>query len=196
MAAENLVTPEFRAAFISVFRATSMKNADGTTNKPKYSIRACFPPTAKLDALKKEAEAAAKDKWGDKIPKTLRSPFRTNEELENPIVGIGDDWIIMSFSANEDRRPGIVDAKLQDIIANDETEVYSGAWYRAQVRAFAYENAGNKGVSFGLQNVQKLRDDDPLGSGRIPASKAFEPVDVPYAGATGGNGKTATSIFG
>jgi hypothetical protein len=50
-------------------------------------------------------------------------------------------------------------------------------------------------VSFGLQNVQKLRDDDPLGSGRIPASKAFEPVDVP-AGATGGSGKTATSIFG
>jgi hypothetical protein len=170
-----------------------MKNADGTTNKPKYSIRACFPPTAKLDALKKEAEAAAKEKWGDKIPKTLRSPFRLNEELENPIVGIGDDWIIMSFSANEDRRPGIVDAKLQDII--DDSDVYSGAWYRAQVRAFAYENAGNKGVSFGLQNVQKLRDDDPLGSGRIPASKAFEPVDVPAAAGNGG-GKTATSIFG
>jgi hypothetical protein len=190
---ENLITPEFRAAFISVFKATAGKNADGTVNKPKFSIRACFPPTAKLDALKKEAEAAAKDKWGDKIPKTLRSPFRTNEELENPIVGIGDDWVVMTFSANEDRRPGIVDAKLQDII--DDSDVYSGAWYRAQVRAFAYENAGNKGVSFGLQNVQKLRDDDPIGSGRIPASKAFEPVDVP-AGATGGSGKTATSIFG
>jgi hypothetical protein len=193
MPADNLITPDFRAAFISVFKATSMKNADGSVNKPKYSIRAAFPPAAKLDALKKEAQLAAQEKWGDKIPKTLRSPFRLNEELENPIVGIGDDWIIMSFSANEDRRPGIVDAKLQDIIANDETEVYSGAWYRAQVRAFAYENAGNKGVSFGLQNVQKLRDDDPLGSGRIPASKAFEPVDVPAAA---GGGKTATSIFG
>ena len=191
--ADNLITPEFRAAFISVFKATSMKNADGTTNKPKYSIRAAFPPTAKLDALKKEAEIAAKEKWGDKIPKTLRSPFRLNEELESPIVGLGDDWIIMSFSANEDRRPGIVDAKLQDIIANDESEVYSGAWFRAQVRAFAYDTAGNKGVSFGLQNVQKLRDDDPLGNGRIPASKAFEPVDVP---ASASGGKTATSIFG
>jgi hypothetical protein len=191
MPADNLITPEFRAAFISVFRATSMKNADGSVNKPKFSIRAAFPPTAKLDALKKEAEMAAREKWGDKIPKTLRSPFRTNEELENPIVGIGDDWIIMSFSANEDRRPGIVDSKLQDII--DDADVYSGAWYRAQVRAFAYENAGNKGVSFGLQNVQKLRDDDPLGNGRIPASKAFEPVDVPAAA---GGGKTATSIFG
>jgi len=191
MSADNLITPEFRATFISVFRATSMKNADGSVNKPKFSIRAAFPPTAKLDALKKEAEMAAREKWGDKIPKTLRSPFRTNEELENPIVGIGDDWIIMSFSANEDRRPGIVDSKLQDII--DDADVYSGAWYRAQVRAFAYENAGNKGVSFGLQNVQKLRDDDPLGNGRIPASKAFEPVDVPAAA---GGGRTATSIFG
>lgn len=189
--ADNLITPEFRAAFISVFRATAMKNADGSTSKPKYSIRACFPPKADLSALKKEANAAAQDKWGDKIPKTLRSPFRLNEELEAPIIGIGDDWTIMSFSANEDRRPGIVDAKLQDII--DDADVYSGAWYRCQVRAFAYDTAGNKGVSFGLQNVQKLRDDDPLGNGRIPASKAFEPVDVP-AGAA--NGKTATSIFG
>ena len=189
MSADNLITPEFRADFISVFRATSMKNADGSVNKPKFSIRAAFPPTAKLDALKKEAEMAAREKWGDKIPKTLRSPFRTNEELENPIVGIGDDWIIMSFSANEDRRPGIVDSKLQDII--DDADVYSGAWYRAQVRAFAYETAGNKGVSFGLQNVQKIKDDDPLGNGRIPASKAFEPVEGAAEGA-----KTATSIFG
>ena len=110
--ADNLVTPEFRAAFISVFKATSMKNADGSVNKPKYSIRAAFPPTANLTPLKKEAEIAARDKWGDKIPKTLRSPFRLNEELENPVIGIGDDWVIMSFSANEDRRPGIVDAKI------------------------------------------------------------------------------------
>ena len=188
---DNLITPEFRAAFISVFRATAMKNADGTTSKPKYSIRAAFPPTAKLEALKKEAETAAKDKWGDKIPKTLRSPFRLNEELETPIVGIGDDWVVMSFSANEDRRPGIVDAELQAVI--DDTDIYSGAWFRAQVRAFAYDTAGNKGVSFGLQNVQKLRDDDPLGNGRIPASKAFDPVDVPF---NAQGAKTATSIFG
>lgn len=191
MPAENVITPEFRAAFISVFKATAMKNADGSTSKAKYSIRAAFPPTAKLDALKKEANNAAVEKWGDKIPKTLRSPFRLNEELENPVSGIGDDWTIMSFSANEDRRPGLVDAKLQDII--DDANVYSGAWYRAQVRAFAYDQAGNKGVSFGLQNVQKLRDDDPLGGGKIPANKAFEPVDVPDSASAP---KTAVSIFG
>lgn len=184
--ADNIITPEFRAAYISIFRATAQKQADGTMGKAKFSIRAAFPPSADLSKLKLEAGKAAQDKWGDKIPKTIRSPFRRNDELENPVVGIGDDWMIMTFSANEDRRPGIVDAKNQDII--NDADVYSGAWYRAQVRAFAYDNAGNKGVSFGLQNVQKLREDDPLGGGRTPANKAFEPVENPASG-------TAVGLF-
>jgi len=173
--AEKLITPEFRGAFVQIFRAKAQKQADGTMGKAKFSVKAAFPPNTELSAMKKEAEAAAMEKWAGKPPKTLRSPFRLNEELDNPTPGIGDDWIIMTFSANEDRRPGLVDANLNDII--DETEVYSGAWYRAQVRCYAYDQAGNKGVSFGLENLQKLKDDEPLGTGaRVPASKAFEAV--------------------
>ena len=174
--ADNILTPHFRAAYVSVFRATAVKNADGTTGKPKYSIRACFPSGTNLSDLENEAKAAAKDKWGDKMPKSIRSPFRKNEELNNPIVGIGDDWTIMTFSANEDRRPGLVDARRQDII--DEQDVYSGAWFRAQIRAFAYEQAGNRGVSFGLQNLQKVKDDDPIGGSRIAANKAFDDIET------------------
>lgn len=187
---DNILTPEFRAGFISIFKATSNKNADGTMSAPKFSVRACFPPTTDLSLLKKEAAAVATEKWGNQIPKTLRSPFRKNEELDNPVVGLGDDWIIMTFAANEDSRPGIVDAKLQDII--DDSQVYSGAWFRAQVRAYAYDKAGNKGVSFGLQNVQKLRDDDPIGKGKMPASKAFEAVGGGQASTAGSN---AAALF-
>lgn len=185
---DNVLTPEFRAAFISVFKASRPRGAP-ETQAPKYSIRACFPPSTDMSALKAQAGAAATEKWADKIPKTLRSPFRLNEELEQPVAGIGDDWIVMTFSANADRRPGLVDANLNDII--DEAAVYSGAWFRAQVRAFAYEQQGNKGVTFGLQNVQKLRDDEPLGGGRPPANKAFSAVE----GAEG-SAKSASSIFG
>lgn len=183
--ANNTITPQFRAAFISVFRPTKARDA-APDAKAKFSIRAAFPPDADLATLKAEAKAVIAEKWGDKAPKTLRSPFRTNEELENPIPGIGDDWIVMTFSATEDRRPGLVDANLQDII--DESEVYAGAWYRAQIRAFAYDSAGNKGVSFGLQNVQKLKDDEPLGAGRTPANKAFEAFG-------GASSKGAGSLF-
>lgn len=182
--AEKLITPEFRAAFVGLFRATAPKeNPDG---KKKYSIRAVFMPSTDLSAMKSAAKTAASEKWGNNVPKSMRSPFRLNEELDNPIPGVPDDAIIMTFSANEDRRPGLVDAQLQDII--DDSEVYSGAWFRAQVRAYAYEQAGNRGVAFGLENVQKLRDDDPLGGGRVPASKAFEAFG-------GGASKSAGNLF-
>lgn len=184
--AENIITPEFRAAYISIFKATSQKNPDGTLSAPKYTVRAVFPPDADLTQMKKEAQAAADAKWGDKIPKTLRSPFRLNEELDNPVKGVPDDWTVATFSAKEDRKPGLVDANLQDVL--DPTQVFSGAWFRCQVRAFAYENAGNKGVSFGLQNVQKLRNDDPIGGSNVPAAKAFEAFGTPA--------KTAGGIFG
>lgn len=180
--AEKQITPEFRAAFVGVFRATAPK--ENPNGAKKYSIRAVFMPGTDLAALKREAGAAASEKWGNAIPKTMRSPFRMNEELDNPIPGIPDDAVVMTFSANENRRPGVVDAQLNDII--DESECYSGAWYRAQVRAYAYDQAGNKGVSFGLENLQKLRDDDPLGGGRVPASKAFEAFGAPTGKSAGG----------
>ena len=180
--ADNMLTPIFRAGFISVFKPSK---PNGSNQDPKYSIRAMFPPNTDMSTLKAAAAQAAKDKWGANVPKVLRSPFRKNEDLENPVPGIGDDWIVMTFSAPADKRPGLVDAKLQDII--DEVEVYSGAWYRAQVRPFAYEQQGNKGVSFGLQNVQKIKDDDPLGAGRTPANKAFDAVDVPAGSGDAGS---------
>lgn len=181
--AENIITPKFRAGFVGLFKATApMSNPNGAK---KYSMRAIFMPDTDLSALKEQAKIAAEEKWGQgKVPKTIRSPFRTNEELENPVPGIPDDAVVMTFSANEDRRPGVVDKNAQDII--DDSEVYAGAWFRAEVRAFAYDNAGNKGVSFGLQNVQKLKDDEPLGKGRAPAAKVFgayaEPGEKTSAG--------------
>jgi hypothetical protein len=180
--ADNIITPEFRGAFVSLFRASKPKGAP-ETQSPKFSIRAAFPPNTDFSAMKAEAAKASVEKWGDKVPKTARSPFRRNDELDNPIAGIGDDWVIMTFTAPESRRPGLVDANLQDII--DEVDVYSGAWFRAQVRPYAYEQQGNKGVSFGLQNVQKLRDDAPLTSNKPKVSDIFTAVGA----------KSASSVF-
>lgn len=187
--ANRILTPEFRAGFISVFKATAQKQDDGSLGKAKFSIRACFPPTADLSDLKAEAAAAASAKWGSSIPKSLRSPFRLNEELDNPVAGLGDDWTIMTFSASEDSRPGVVDENVNDII--DPALVYSGAWFRAQVHAYGYEMKGNKGVTFGLDNVQKIRDDEVLGNGKPPANKAFAPV-----GGGSVKAKSASDIFG
>jgi hypothetical protein len=189
MPTERIITPEFRASWVALFRPVAGKaNPGAALKEPEYSIRAVFPPTADLSKLKEQAGIAATEKWAV-LPKSLNSPFRRNDELDNPIEGIGDDWIIMTFTAKKDKfsaKSHLVDAHNNGIM--DETEVYSGAWFKAQVQSYAYDTAGNKGVSFGLRNVQMTRDDDPIGGGNGPANKAFEPVG-------GGGGKAAGSLF-
>ena len=82
------------------------------------------------------------------------------------------------------QQPGIVDARGQNV--TDEKEVYAGRWCVASLRAFAYDTNGNKGVSFGLQNVQILDNDEAWGGMRARAEDEFEPVES-AAGATKGD---------
>lgn len=187
----KVTTPEFRAAFIQVFKPGKPKDAK-PEQLPNYSIRAAFPPTTDLSTLKAEAQRAAEAKWGEgKIPKTLRSPFRRNDELDTPIKGIDDDWIVMTFTRREaDGRPGVVDQNVQAIL--DESDVYAGAWFFASVNAYGYEHTGNKGVAFGLQNVQLSKDDEALGRGRSKPEDDFAPVG---GGAAKNGGASANTLF-
>jgi hypothetical protein len=93
----KIVTPTFRAAFCGLFRPSAPReNPDA---KKKFSVRAVFMPDTDISDLKKAAAAIVTEKWGKNPPKNLRSPFRLNEELDNPIPGIPDDAVVMTFSA-------------------------------------------------------------------------------------------------
>ena len=164
--ADVIMTPEFRCSFPAVFKARSSKSDDGSDGTPKYGITMLFAKDADLSKLKAAAKEAAKEKWGDKIPKNLRSPFRDqgDKELEGYVEGC------VFITASSLQKPGLVDRNREDII--DETEFYAGCYARATVRAFAYDKKGNKGVAFGLNNVQKLRDGESL-SGRTRAQDDF-----------------------
>lgn len=180
---DNVLTPEFRVSYPYVFRTSKPMQEGG---EPKYSVTMLFPKGADLSKLKKAAEQAAIDKWGkDKIPKGMRSPFRDQGEKESEGYEAGAFFI----TATSRQRPQLVDAQVNDIL--DETQFYAGCYARATVRAFAYDKAGNRGVSFGLQNIQKLRDGESL-SGRMKAQDEFEPV----ADAEVSAGGDAGSLFG
>ena len=170
--AENIMTPEFRVSFPNVFRPQKpLKDGD----EPKYGMTMLFPKGADLSKLKAAAKEAIKEKWGDKPPKNLRSPFRDQGEKE--FDGYEDGAIFITATSKQ--KPGLVDASVQPII--DESEFYPGCYARATIRAFAYDKAGNRGVAFGLQNVQKTRDGDPLG-GRTRPENDFEPVAAEEGG--------------
>lgn len=179
---KNVTTPEFRGCFLQVFRPGKPKTAKAD-QLPNYSVRAAFPPDSDFKAMKAQAEEAVKYKWPAGAPKNLRSPFRRNDELDTPLNGIPDDWIVMTFARREqDGRPAVFDEQVRPIEPVNQSEVYSGAWYQASVRAYGYDNSGNKGVSFGLQGIQKRRDGDPLGGMTVATATDFAPAEESAGG--------------
>jgi hypothetical protein len=183
--AEKVITPEFRVSFANVFQPA--KPMAGATGDPKYGVTMLFPKGCDLSAMKKAAKAAAVEKWGadeTKWPKNLRLPFRDQGEKE--FEGFVPGAIFVAATSKQ--KPGLVGPDMQDII--EPRDFYSGCYARASVNAFAYDQAGNRGVAFGLNNIQKLRDGDPLG-GRSRPTDDFEPV----AGAGGESAKGGSSVF-
>ena len=191
---DTIVTSEVRFAFVNLFKPR--KNDQG---KEKFGVTLLFPHPSKLSGadlaayntcistMKAQAQQAVKEKWGDKIPAGLRTPFRDQGD-KTEYAGYEAGAVFMNVTSEQ--RPEVVDATVQPII--EPAKIYSGCYGRVSLRAFAYDNSGNKGVSFGLQNVQKLRDGEPLG-GRGPATADFQPVAA-AAGATGV--ADATKLFG
>lgn len=180
---KTVTTPEFRGCFLQVFRPGKPKTAPAE-QAPNYSVRAAFPPDADFKAMKQLAEAAVRYKFPEGAPKNMRSPFRRNDELDNPIKGIPDDWIIVTFTRREqDGPPSVFGPSVEDIRPADQHKIYAGAWYQASVSAYAYAASGNKGVSFGLQGLQLRRDGDTLGGGvTVATATDFAPAEESASG--------------
>jgi hypothetical protein len=192
----NILTSKFRLSFPHLFTAVAPKGG----GEAKFSLSMLFPKRDTLTgaaladydrfiaAAREAAKAAAIEKFGAQLPKNLKSPFLDagNHEYEGYEAGM------VLLRASSKQKPGVVDAKLQAII--DESDVYPGCYARATIRAFAYDANGNRGVSFGLQNVQKMADGDPLG-GRTRAEDDFSSAVAGEDGAPASD-KPADSLFG
>lgn len=171
MATEKVLTPKFRVSFPAVFVPRAAM--DGA--EPKYSVVMLFPKDTDLSRLKAIAKQAVTEKWGDKVPKDLRSPFRDGDEKE--LDGYAGQIFI---TASSKMKPGLVNGQREAII--EASEFYAGCYARATVNAYAYDRNGNKGVAFGLQNLQKLEEGEPF-SGRTKPEDDFDAVtETPSAG--------------
>ena len=163
--------PRTRFSFCNIWEP---KSINGGT--PKFSMSAIIPkddiPTVKainaaVETAYREGEAKLKGKGSLPPLSALKTPLRDGD-LERP-----DDpayagcWFM---NANSDKAPGIVDASAQPIL--DRSEVYSGCYGRVSVTFFAFNSNGNRGIACGLNNIQKLKDGEPLG-GRISAEQEF-----------------------
>jgi hypothetical protein len=173
------ITP--RAILSYPFLAKPQQDQKG---KMKYSCALVFPKGTDLSGLLADAIEAAEAKFG-KVMKVkagketkeytmaqalemglLRSPFRTDAEKKGYPEGS------IFINVRTEKRPGVVYAhkdaatgKPAEVPADKvEDELYPGCFARASVVAFAYDTEGNKGVSFALNNVQKLGEGERLDS--------------------------------
>lgn len=160
---QKWITPEARLSYPNLFAPRAVNPGD----KEKFSCTLIFPKSVDLGGAKSACYAAAEKffgaNWRDKVKSgelKLRFPFRSGGESDyKDKAGYGPETVFLRCSAEQ--RPGVVDQSLQPIL--DSTRIYPGCYVRGSLRAFGYEQKGNKGVAFGLNNIQLLRDGESLG---------------------------------
>ncbi len=168
--------PNTRWSYCNVWQAKSINGG-----APKFSVSLIIPKSdtatvakikAAIEAAYREGEAKLKGN-GKTVPalSVLKTPLRDGD-LERP----DDEAYANSYfvNANSSTAPGIVDADRQPII--DTSEVYSGVYGRASINFYAFNSNGNKGIACGLNNLQKIRDGEPLG-GKTRAEDDFADED-------------------
>ena len=168
-----------RWSYANVWEAKSINGG-----APKYSVSLIIPKSdtktiekikAAIQAAYEEGEAKLKG-HGKTVPalSVLKTPLRDGD-LERP----DDEAYANSYfvNANSGTAPGIVDADRQPII--DHSEVYSGVYGRASINFYAFNSNGNKGIACGLNNLQKMRDGEPLG-GKTRAEDDFADDDEDF----------------
>ena len=168
----KVVTGKVRFSYVNIFRSRAFHEGQDAT----YSICLLIPKSDKATVKKIKAaiEEAVQEgisaKWGGKKPGNLKLPLRDGDEERAAEAPEYEDMFFLN--ANSNQKPGIVDRDKNEIL--DPDEVYSGCWGRASINFYAFNTNGNKGVGVGLNNVQKLRDGDRLGTARMSAEDDFD----------------------
>ncbi len=167
----RVTTGEVRTSYFSALQAR--KNE--LNGKDEFSTQILIPKTdtATLTALKAAAKEALTAKFGDKIPKNVRNPLRDGDtETKNDGSPLGKEYHGHFFcNVKSTSKPGAIDTHGNDLIGSDD--IVSGDFVRVSLNAYAYSQAGNNGVSFGLNNILLVRKGEPLGGAKPSAASDF-----------------------
>lgn len=175
---KRVITGKCRLNYANLF--TARVGPDG--GDPTYSYTLIFEPGTDMTPIKNAAWAAAQEKWGDKAKTmTLRNPIRSNSDREGQ-AGYTPGGVFLNCRSKA--KIQVVDGAKRPITSPDD--IYSGCFVRAALIAFAYDQKGNKGVSFAAGPLQKWEDGERLDN-RISADQAFEPLPGAEMGPFGGD---------
>jgi hypothetical protein len=207
----RLVTSMFRVSYPHVFTPRAIKAGD----TPRFSLAQLIPPAAVLEAMKDGpmlvkdrarfmAEfqaaigAATKKTFGDNVPANLKKSWYKAEE-----AGKGEcyepGWTLIRAASPQDKKPGVLIAK-RDPATNKwlpcpQEDFYAGCWARASIDVYGYKRPDSKGITVGLNFVQKLMDGDRLDN-RSVAEEEFDDLSFGVGDSAVGGQATADALFG
>lgn len=162
----KVVTDEVRMSHVKI----NKPNEDG-----KYSMAVLIAKSsteqlkrikAAIDAVK--TDPASEKKWGKKWNAEMKAPLRDGDLKADKYPECEGHYF---FNCNSTQKPGVVDANRNPII--DASEIYSGMYGRVSVTFYAYNKDGGIGIAASLNNVQKLRDGEPLAGSRSTPEEDF-----------------------
>lgn len=155
--------PETRWSYANVWDAKSINGG-----APKFSVSLIIPKsdTKTVEKIKTAIQAAYEEGQsklkgnGKSVPalSVIKTPLRDGDTERPDDLAYAGCYFI---NANSSAAPGIVDADRQPIL--DRSEVYSGVYGRASISLYAFNSNGNRGIACGLNNLQKIKDGEPLG---------------------------------
>lgn len=186
----DVVTPEGRLVFPKLFNAEAAFEG----GEPKFSCILVFPKGTDLSGL----QGIVKEAFTNKFPKgasNAKNPIQDGNEKVDTWGKAFEDSVFIRL--NTRNKPAVVDTDRKYLT---EDEVYSGMYARAVVSAYAYDHAGNKGVSLSFSAVQITREGEKLGYDPSMSVNKFDKIEGgfktkdPFANAD--QGGAASDPFG
>ena len=169
----KVVTNKVRLSYVSLLEPKAFEGQEA-----KYSTMLLIPKSDKETlkametAIKNAYEASKNDKLKgvkfDRLKTTLRDADEEFDTEEQPELA---DMMFINVSSKT--KPQVVKREDGMLVKTDNPdEVYSGVYAIASINFFAYNTAGNKGVTAGLNNILTTGKGDYLG-GRASAESDF-----------------------
>lgn len=163
----KVITGKVRFSFVNIFEPK--KNDDGTDGK--YGVTLLIPKSDTVTLGKiKEAMAEARENFCKRngataLPQKPNHTLHDGDGTKDNGEPYGEECkghYVISVQSKD--KPIIVDYARNPI--TDPGEVYSGCYGRAAINFYGYSRNGKKGISAGLQSIQKLHDGEALGGTR------------------------------
>lgn len=167
----SIRTCPVRLSFPNIFKKGKPipPNTEGT-----WGSVLMFPKDADLALLYRQAQDVALAQWPSATKLKLKNPFLQQDEMVQ-YGGFTPGGVYIRSVAYE-VQPPVWTQSHQPII--DPARVYPGVWAVCTIKAFPYDKGVNKGVSFGLNSVMIVADDQPLGGGGSDPNHDFAGVNI------------------